>query len=125
MAAVRAAPLRTPVEDLPAAMAAYYWRTRAEFAAQHWVLDLVVRVDGQIVGTQGLSSHGYLTHRRAETGSWLGRAHQGHGIGTLMRQAICALAFDHFDAVEIMSGAYTDNPRPVRSAGRSVINPTG
>jgi RimJ/RimL family protein N-acetyltransferase len=99
-----------PPADLPAAMAAYYWRTRAEFSPQRWHLDLVVRVDGRIVGTQGLGSHGYLTSRTAETGSWLGRAHQGKGIGTLMRQAMCALGFDHLDAVEITSGAYTDNP---------------
>jgi hypothetical protein len=37
-------------------------------------------------------------------------AHQGRGIGTAMRRAICALAFDHLDAEEVTSGAFTDNP---------------
>ena len=36
--------------------------------------------------------------------------HQGRGIGTAMRQVMCAFVFDHLDAVEITSGAFTDNP---------------
>ena len=47
--------------------------------------------------------------RTGETGSWLGLAHQGKGIGTVMRRAICAFAFDHLDAEEVTSGAFTDN----------------
>ncbi|GGR41642.1 GNAT superfamily N-acetyltransferase [Nocardioides luteus] len=45
-----------------------------------------------------------------ETGAWLGRAHQGRGIGAAMRQVLCAFAFDHLDATEVTSGAFTDNP---------------
>ena len=48
--------------------------------------------------------------RTGETGSWLGRAHQGRGIGTLMRQAICVTLFDHLGAEEITSAAFLDNP---------------
>lgn len=50
-----------------------------------------------------------MTHT-GETGSWLGRAYQGRGIGTLIRQAICALLFDQLDAAEVSSAAFTDNP---------------
>jgi RimJ/RimL family protein N-acetyltransferase len=35
---------------------------------------------------------------------------QGRGVGTLMRQAICALFFDELGAHQITSGAYADNP---------------
>jgi RimJ/RimL family protein N-acetyltransferase len=99
-----------PSRELPAAMAAYYWRTRAAATPEHWVLDLVVRVDGEIVGTQGATAHDFPSTRRVETGSWLGRRHQGRGIGTRMRRAICALLIDHLGAREVTSSAWTDNP---------------
>jgi hypothetical protein len=51
-----------------------------------------------------------LITRTAETGSWLSRRFQGKGIGTAMRQVICAFAFDCLDAEQITSAAYTDNP---------------
>jgi RimJ/RimL family protein N-acetyltransferase len=74
------------------------------------VLNLVARWDGIVVGTQGFASADYLVTRTGETGSWLGAAHQGRGIGTAMRQAICAFLFDHLDAEVIRSGAFVDNP---------------
>jgi RimJ/RimL family protein N-acetyltransferase len=100
----------TPDEDLPRSMAAYYWSARACFSPAKWTLDLAVRSDGELVGVQGVATEQYLVLRTAETGSWLGRQHQGRGIGTLMRQALCALMFDHLDAEEMVSGAFTDNP---------------
>jgi RimJ/RimL family protein N-acetyltransferase len=99
-----------PAAELPGKMAAHYWQTRAEFSPSRWVLDLVVRHEGVVVGLQGFDTHDYLITRTGETGSWLGRAHHGQGIGTRMRQAICALLFDHLDAQEITSAAFTDNP---------------
>lgn len=99
-----------PPEDLPHNTAAYYWRARAEFDPERWLLDLVVRVDGEIVGVQGCSGRDYLVVRSAETGSWLGRRFQGQGIGTAMRRAVCALLFDHLDAQEVTSAAFIDNP---------------
>ncbi|MGI8679323.1 MAG: GNAT family N-acetyltransferase [Jatrophihabitans sp.] len=80
------------------------------FTPERWLFDLVVRCDGEIVGTQGCGTTNYLTTRTGDTGSWLGRAHQGNGIGTAMRQPVCALLFDYLDAAEITSGAFLDNP---------------
>lgn len=65
-----------PREELPRNTAAYYWRTRASFSPAEWTLDLVVRVDGQIVGVQGFHAKDYLVVRTGETGSWLGRRFQ-------------------------------------------------
>lgn len=90
--------------------AAYHWRTRAELSPERWTLDLAVRYQGRLAGVQGITTPDYLITRTGETGSWLGREFQGRGIGTLMRQAICALLFDHLDAYEISSAAFTDNP---------------
>jgi RimJ/RimL family protein N-acetyltransferase len=99
-----------PAEQLGLNTAQYHWRVRASFSVQSWVLPLGVWHEGVLVGSQALVSTDYLVTRTAETGSWLGRAHQGRGIGTAMRRAICAFAFDCLDAQEVTSGAFTDNP---------------
>jgi RimJ/RimL family protein N-acetyltransferase len=99
-----------PREELPANTAAFFWSQRASFSPSAWSLELVARWNGEIVGVQGLSTVDYPVLRSAETGSWLGRRFQGQGIGTLMRQAICTLAFDHLQADQLTSAAYTDNP---------------
>ncbi len=99
-----------PVAELGRNMAIHYWRNRAEFTPQHWGLELVVRWNDRIVGCQGFEAANYLVTRTGETGSWLGREFQGQGIGTLMRQTLCAFVFDHLDAEEITSAAFLDNP---------------
>ncbi len=96
--------------DLLRQSAAYYWRSRADFSPASWSLDLVVRLAGEIVGVQALFGENFPVTRVAETGSWLGRAHQGRGIGTLMRQAACALVLDHLGGEQLTSAAYEDNP---------------
>lgn len=108
-----------PLDVLPLNIAQYHWRVRAEFSVGSWALPLGVWHDGVLVGSQSLESTNYLVTRSAETGSWLGREYQGRGIGTAMRQAICAFAFDHLDAAEVTSGAFTDNPASL-SVSRTV-----
>lgn len=87
----------------------YHWGVRSRFARDAWSLELAVRYDGELVGTQGVSTHGFLLTRTGETGSWLGLRHQGRGIGTLMRRAMCALLFDHLGFEEVASAAWVDN----------------
>jgi RimJ/RimL family protein N-acetyltransferase len=88
----------------------YHWRARAELAPERWQLDLGVWRDDRFVGVQGISTQDFPVTRTGETGSWLGREFQGEGIGTLMRQAMCVLCFDHLGFEEVTSGAFTDNP---------------
>ena len=99
-----------PAEELPRRFAQYHWLARAEFSPARWSLHLAVLHEGVPVGVQGLSTSSYLVTRTGETGSWLGQGFQGRGIGTAMRQVICAFAFDHLDAAEVTSSAFTDNP---------------
>lgn len=106
-------PFTTPwtlAPQMPRTFVQYHWRTRAEFSEDEWTLNLGVWHDGELVGIQGISTKRYLVTRTGETGSWLGRRHQGRGIGTRMRQTFCAFMFDHLDAQEITSGAFLDNP---------------
>jgi RimJ/RimL family protein N-acetyltransferase len=88
----------------------YHWRARAELTPERWQLDLGVWHDGRFVGVQGVSTRDFAVTRTGETGSWLGRAFHGRGIGTLMRQAICVLCLDHLGFEEVTSAAFADNP---------------
>ena len=99
-----------PAAELPLNTAQFYWRVRADFSAKKWTAIFAVFRDGELVGTQGINTQDYLVTRSGETGSWLGRRFQGQGIGTAMRQVICAFAFDHLDAEYVTSEAFDDNP---------------
>ena len=91
-------------------LARRYWRHRATLGSDEWALPLVVRWNGRVVGVQGAEAVRYPVLRTPDTFSWLTRSEHGKGVGTLMRQAICALFFDELDAHQITSGAYADNP---------------
>jgi len=56
-----------------------------------------------------LEAERFAVLRSAKTGSWLGRDHQGKGIGKEMRAAALQLLFDGLDAVMAYSGAWHDN----------------
>ncbi len=99
-----------PAEQLPTNFAQYHWGARGGWTREHWDLQFAVERDGELVGVQGISCANYLVTRTGETGSWLAQRFHGQGIGTAMRQAICAFVFDHLDAEEITSAAFTDNP---------------
>lgn len=114
-----------PREQLARNTAAYHWRARADFAPEAWGLHLAVFHEGRLVGTQGFETSDYLVTRTGETGSWLGRRFQGRGIGTAMRQAICAFAFDHLDAAAITSGAFLDNPSSLGVSRKLGYQPNG
>lgn len=97
-------------EELPLNFAQYHWRTRADFSPSSWVLNLGVRWQGELVGVQGVTTSNFVVRRTGETGSWLGAGHQGQGLGTVMRQVMCVLLFDHLAFTEVTSGAFVDNP---------------
>lgn len=105
--------------------AAYHWAERGKFGPDAWTLHLAAYHEGELVGTQSVTTRDFLLTRTGETGSWLGVAHQGRGIGTLMRQVICALAFDHLDFGEVTSAAFTDNPASLKVSERVGYRPSG
>ena len=101
---------RVAPEEVGPRFAGHHWSERAAFSAEHVSVDLAVRVDGELVGTQGFAGGAYAVTRTAETGSWLALRHQGRGTGTRMRHAVCTLLLDHLGAQEVTSGAWSDNP---------------
>ena len=89
----------------------FYWRCRAEMSAASWNINFAVVVDDTIVGTTGIIGVDFARMRHFETGSWLGREHQGRGIGTEMRLATLTLGFAGFGADVALTGAWHDNER--------------
>jgi RimJ/RimL family protein N-acetyltransferase len=114
-----------PLGELARNAAQYHWRSRADFSIAAWSLHLGVWHDGVLVGAQGFETVDYLITRTGETGSWLGRRFQGRGIGTAMRQVMCALAFDHLDAREVTSAAFVDNPASLAVSRKVGYVPNG
>ena len=97
-------------QDLGPQTLQYFWRLRAELRPDRWQLPFVVRHEGVLVGVQDVKADGFAVPRTISTGSWLGRQFQGRGIGTEMRAAVLAFAFDQLGARRAESSAFADNP---------------
>lgn len=87
----------------------YYWRNRAEATVEHWNLDLAVMVDEVVAGNCVVHGVDFPRRRSLGTGSWLGRAYQGVGLGKEMRQAALHLIFGGFDADVAVTRVWHDN----------------
>lgn len=87
----------------------HYWRNWADWSVNSWHLSLTTVVEGEVVGTQGVGAKDFPVLRTVESGSWLGREHQGKGIGKEMPAAMLHLAFVGLGAQYARSGAFHDN----------------
>jgi RimJ/RimL family protein N-acetyltransferase len=133
-----------PPEEMPFALAWTDELTRDGFLDYHrslreswspgaWKIDLGTWADGGLVGVQGLGAEGFAANHVVETGSWLGRPHQRRGIGTEMRTAVLALAFEHLGAAAVTSTAFESNTASRRVSeklgyavvGRNTLSPRG
>ncbi|MUL76490.1 GNAT family N-acetyltransferase [Mycolicibacterium sp. CBMA 226] len=87
----------------------YFRQTRAEVSTEHWDVPLAVVVGDDAVGVCSVTADGFPTRRTVSTGSWLGRRHQGRGLGREMRAAALQLVFAGFDADVARTAAWHDN----------------
>jgi RimJ/RimL family protein N-acetyltransferase len=102
----------------------YHRGQLAAFAPQSWSLNLVVFYRGRPIGIQSVAAERFTETRRVATGSWLGRAWQGQGLGTEMRAAVLHLAFGGLAAEVAVSGAISGNPQSLgvsRKLGYHVV----
>lgn len=107
-------PFLTPFTDLPTvererSSLRFHWGNWANWSADDWTLSFVVRRDGECVGAQDLCGVRYPVRRTVSSGSWLGRANQGRGLGTEMRAAVLELAFGALEALRAESEAFADS----------------
>lgn len=111
----------------------HHWGTWAGWAPESWTLNLMVELDGQPIGSQTVHAEQFRIFRTVHTGSWLGQAHQGRGLGTEMRSAVLAFAFDGLGAEVAESSAFLDNLASNRVSrklgyeenGRGMLAPEG
>lgn len=115
-----------------------------EFVAHHvdglarsrpegWNVIFAAFCDGVPIGAQSVRGKEFAARRTVDTGSWLGRRHQGQGLGTEMRAAVLTLAFDELGAERATSGAIQRNPQSLGvsrklgyvETGAHVVSPRG
>jgi len=75
------------------AVAEYHREQLANWTPNEWHLNFLVWADGDLVGTQEVYAVDFAVTRKVATGSWLGAAYQGRGIGTEMRAAVLEFGF--------------------------------
>lgn len=83
---------------------AHHEETLAAWTPDEWRLNLLAFHDGTPVGSQALRATRFSVDRTVDTGSWLGVASQGRGLGTEMRVAVLELAFGCLGARAAQSG---------------------
>jgi RimJ/RimL family protein N-acetyltransferase len=97
----------------------HHWDARGGWSPSAWGLHLMVELDGAPIGSQSILADDFATRRTVDTGSWLGRAWQGRGLGREMRGAVLAFAFDGLGAQRAETEAYLDNG-PSNGVSRSL-----
>ncbi|HEY3943086.1 MAG TPA: GNAT family protein [Acidimicrobiales bacterium] len=123
-------PFTTPWTDTPPPRfqretLQWWWSARATWRSDDWRFTGAVFVEGEPVGVQDLSAKRFSQLRTVETASWLGRAHQGRGLGKEMRAAVLHLAFAGLGATEAYSGAFSDNAASLGTSRAVGYSPNG
>ena len=105
--------------------AAYHAEGLASWKPEAWRLDLLTWEHGVLVGAQTLRGERFAAERVVDTGSWLGQAAQGRGIGTEMRAAVLELAFRGLGASAATSGWLEENRSSARISEKLGYHSTG
>lgn len=100
-----------PHEELGRNILQHHWRIRADCSPAAWRVNLLVRLDGRVIGTQGISGKNFAVTREVHSGSWIGLRHQGNGFGIEIRAAMLLFAFDYLGAIQARSDAFSDNAK--------------
>ena len=106
-------------------VAIWYHRAIGRWDAQDWSFPFFVFLDGHAIGVQGLHGKQFAITREVGSGSWIGRAYQGKGIGTEMRAAILHLAFAELGADYATSGSFVGNHASAAISRRLGYRPDG
>lgn len=116
---------RGTAEDVRGNVLAYQWTARARFTPERWTLEFGVFHDGVPVGIQAISAKNFPVTREGTTGSWLGSAFQGQGIGKRMRLMALSLVFDGLGAAAMYTEADRENVASNTVSERLGYTPNG
>lgn len=86
-----------------------HWRARSRWSPRSWELHFVAVEGGEMVGAQDLEADDFGVLRTVAGGVWVGRSHQGRGLGREMREAVLHLAFAGLDARAARATTFDDN----------------
>lgn len=106
-------------------VALWYHRAIGRWDAKDWGFPFVVFHEGKAIGSQVVGGKDFAVTREVDSGSWIGRAHQGNGFGTGMRAAILHFAFAGLDAETARSGSYVGNDASEAVSRRLGYRPDG
>jgi RimJ/RimL family protein N-acetyltransferase len=112
-------------EEVARGTVLWYHRAIGRWDAKHWGIPFFVFHEGAPIGVQVIAGKQFAITREVDSGSWIGRAHQGQGIGTEMRAAVLHLAFAGLDAATARSGSYVGNDASERVSRRLGYRPDG
>jgi RimJ/RimL family protein N-acetyltransferase len=120
-------------EDFVEQCVAFHESALREWRPNRWSFNPLVFLSSRPIGSQGMRAEDFPTRREVDTGSWLGQAFQGQGIGTEMRTALLELAFRALGAEGALSGSVLGNESSKRVSeklgyavvGTSTIAPRG
>ncbi len=87
----------------------HHWKIIGSFDVQDWRIPFTVFYQGMPVGVQTIRAKNFAVTREVATGSWLGKAYHGRGIGTQMRVAVLEFAFAGLGAQSAISAALVGN----------------
>lgn len=114
----------TPTE-VARSLLVYQWRARAAVTVRSWSLELAVLHRNEPVGIQAIEADDFPRLHTVNTGSWLGQAHQGQGLGTRMRALVLHVAFQGLGAHTATTSAWADNPASNAVSRRLGYRPNG
>lgn len=112
-------------DETARSVALWYHRAIGRWDAKHWSVPFFVRYEGRPIGVQTLHGKEFAVTREVDSGSWIGLAYQGRGIGTEMRAAVLHLAFAGLGAETARSGSYLGNDASERVSRRLGYRPDG
>ena len=114
----------TPTE-VARSLLVHQWRARAAVTVRSWSLELAVLHRGEPVGIQAIEADDFPRLHAVNTGSWLGQAHQGQGLGTRMCALVLHVAFQGLGAHTATTSAWADNPASNAVSRRLGYRPNG
>jgi len=114
-----------PADELPRNLATYQWSLRGQVSPRAWSIAFAVHHDGRIIGTQDLNAFDFANRRTVNSGSWITRSAQGRGLGTEMRAALLAFAFDTLGAEWAESSAAAWNHASLAVSRKLGYEPNG
>ena len=103
----------------------FYWGCRASWTPEAWQLPLAVVLEDRPIGIQELRATGFPTLRTVGDGVVAGPRLPAPGLGTEMRAAVLALAFDGLGAEVATSGAIEGNVASRRVSEKLGYEPNG